>query len=411
MIQWQTEPVLSVVVCLPQPHAQRLASEITNTLHIPATAQTAFQPVDAATVYVIMPEDAMQAQSLLPTVHIAVLSSADDTPANYPGMTMLTGALPQNVLAWLQTLEPQHDTEAPLAPDLEWKPSSAPLTIAPPTQGLALISHQSSIAVYSSGGGVGKTTTAVYLAALAASKRINTGLVELDEDRRGILTYFNKQPKSGLDMIAPSDWAQVERFNATMAQIAVKVDAHLSIVPMVGTTQGMQYMSGDKELHDGLPLLYSWAEHQFDLTIYDLPARIRDHVVLSTLQQADHIILVLEPTEIMLDSTLGYLKLIESLKDVGSQIIQKMQILVNKTPKQRAIGLVPQQMADSLGLPLLGKIPLDPERYINAINHHQIKPDAPWATVFDSLHLINESTAEQKAKGKSKLWPFHRRVS
>ncbi len=398
MIEWADTNTGIIALCLPEPHGSRLAALLRGRMGLEVVAQESFQPVAGASVYIVTPEDAPRILPHKGGADVAIVfgtrGPSDADRLRYPGAVFLTGALPGTVTDWLESRGVPVESL-----DLTWAE-----TLHQPA------AHQSgakSVAVYSSGGGVGKSTVSVYLAAVAAAERVPTGLVELDEDRRGILTYFDRKPKNGLDTLQPTDWEDPARFAAAMAATTVAVGARLTVVPMVGTKYGMQYQTS-MDTEDHLQHLFDWAGKEFALTVYDLPARVRDHVVLQTLQNASHIILVVEPTEIMVDSTMSYLNLIHSIKGVGPQMVGRMSLLVNKVPRQRRAAIPSRQMADALGVPLLGEVPLDPERYMTAINQHRIQLDPNWKAIYAALDLPHAAGSAKTGTDREKVGLFRR---
>lgn len=335
------------------------------------------------------------------------------------GLPVLTGALPQPVLAWAQSV-----VAAPNEDFLTWDQSlgpsqafdtprtSAPGLDHPLTAGLHSVRDVHpvlatmrerlpagrSVAVYSSGGGVGKTTTAVYLATLAAGRHHSATVLELDEDRRGILTYWNQRPRGeGLDSIPAADWTDPERLAERLATLAVTATPRLTVVPMAGTVTGLQYPVANGEM--AIAHLLAWARQQGGWTFVDLPARLRDHTILSVLKIVDQVLWVVEPTELMLDSSRLYLDLLEQLGPDGVALVRKVSLLVNKVEKARAARLDSRAFAEALGLPLLGSIASNPVKYLSGINQHRIDPTPEWESVADRLGIPNAEAPGGRSRG------------
>jgi cellulose biosynthesis protein BcsQ len=392
-IRWQQEEAQElVVVCLPEPHSSRLAREIERT-GARAVVRPAFTPVPGAVRYVVMAgEEAEKAVRAARGARIGVVGA--EPGEVYDGAELLSGPLPGAVLDWLS------DDEG--GPRIAWE--DAPRERS---SGATRAARGLTLAVFSSGGGVGKTTAAVHLSAVA-SRAAETLLVELDEDRRGVLTWFDRRPKEGLDSLSPAEWGDAERFEEAMRRVAVQARYRLTVVPMVGTKFGMQYQVGDQ---DHLGTLYDWAERRAEVVVYDLPARVRDHVVLTTLSRADRVLIVVEPTKVMVESTLGYLDLLNSIPGVGQGIIRKACLLVNKTPARGRVGVPPREMAEALGLPLAGTVTLEPERYLAAINRHQVNLDDQWTELASYLGIPVEEDGGVRVRRQRRhgLFGFLRR--
>ncbi len=265
-----------------------------------------------------------------------------------------------------------------------------------------------SLAVYSSGGGEGKTTMAVYLATIAAQKRHHVGLVELDEEQRSILTYWNQQIRQGgLDSIPPHVWTDPSALAAMFEVIAVPVHARLRVLPMAGTLTGLQY--GRDHASQAVSFLLDWAKAQWTWTFVDLPARLHDASVLSALKAVDHIVWVIEPTETRLDSSRGQLDLLEQLGADGQQIIRKIGLVVNKVEKHRAARLDPASLADSLGLPLWGTVPSDSVKYFSGINQHRVDPTPDWQRIAAALNIMGPDADAKLADTASVRRPWWKR--
>lgn len=416
-----------VVLGLPDPHGARLGRVIEDRLGIPCAVMATLSSLDPTTWVVTTPTwvGRLLDSSIAPD-HLAILWG--DRPGEghsarwvQQGVTILTGPMPRTVLDWLQstalvpadpwTWEDPDDRpptftwedEADAAPVIPSLPRAAPRS-SPAAQGLSL-------AVYSSGGGVGKTTTAVYLATIASRRRLPTGIVELDENRSGLLTYWDrKAPHGGLDSVKPGDWSDPGRLAARLATMAIGVAPRLMALSIVGTSEGLQYHPEDAARDLGH--LYAWARHQWAVTFYDLPATVRDEGVYHTLQAVDRVLFVLEPTEIMLESSLRYLRIIEGLGPVGHDMIRKMGLVVNKVPKSRQARLDPLLLAETLALPLWGQIPENTVRYMAGINQHKIGVTPDWEKLWAALALpVGDAALAVKASDPARRggWLFRKK--
>ena len=429
-----------MLVGLPEPHAARLTATIHERLNVDcAVAAT----VDALSVTAWV----LCAPGWVDRVLEHLGQHGEGTPdrvavlwGNRPlngesqrwtdqGLTVLLGPLPEPVLGWVKTtvthpreetfLTWQESAEAVHDEDWAWAAQGSESGVIPvrgqpalspaagvsseALGGLPAISQRHPagrvVAVYSSGGGVGKTTTAVYLATLATRRRHRAMVLEMDEDRRGILTYWNQRPRGeGLDSIPAADWTDLGRLAERLATLAVTVTPRLTVVPMAGTVTGLQYPVAEGEV--SIARLLAWARQHGGWTFVDLPARLRDHTILSVLKIVDQVLWVVEPTELMLDSSRLYLDLLEQLGPEGVAVVRKVSLLVNKVEKARAARLDSRAFAEALGLPLLGSIASNPVKYLSGINQHRIDPTPEWESVADRLGM---SKAESHT-GHSRGW-------
>lgn len=312
----------------------------------------------------------------------------------------LTGTLPGCVYSFMESLVGSQGAD-----DLTWgEPSDLEFSFHPAQK-------TRSIALFSPGGGVGKTTAVVHLAKLADQARINVGIIETDEDKGGVLRYLGKQPAQvGLDSLEETDWGNEALFDRRIGEI-VQTVGRIKVVPMIGTLNGLVCNVNN------VSLLHEWAKSQFDLTIYDLPPRLRDVMTYSVLQEADQVVLVAEPTDVLMDALQKHLRLCKEVQRFHD-LPQKYQLLVNKVPERE--GLDPEEMAKTLGLPLLGVIPADLEHYDKIINRARfdIPTDSPWRMVYANLGLGGanivpiqsppkaENSSKVKYKGRKGLFGF-----
>ena len=405
----------AIIFGVAEPHATRLARAIEDHNAMTCTVTADLHGLGAQSWIITVPGSAVRLiDAGVDPQRLALLwgDKPLDATANrweQQGITVLPGTMPGCVLDWLNTQAGSAlvwDDETP--GELRWAED------APPSGTGVRGGHRPSsatrgmtLAVYSSGGGVGKTTTAVYLATIASRHRIDTGLIELDENRSGMLTYWDRTVRhGGLDSVKPGDWSDPQRLAATLSQMVVPVAPHLAALAIEGTPEGLQYHREQAE--SDLNHLYTWAQRRWGLTIYDLPATIRDYSVLHTLQTVDAILFVIEPTAIMYESSLRYLNIIQSLGSMGQDIIRKTGLVVNKIPKSRQARLDPAVLGDTLGLPLWGQISEQTQRYMAGINHHRITPTAEWDKLWTALPMNRDATPAAD-RPRRRLSLFHRK--
>ncbi|AFM42959.1 Flp pilus assembly protein, ATPase CpaE [Desulfosporosinus acidiphilus SJ4] len=309
------------------------------------------------------------------TAKVAVLYGSRSVPVSerFEGVRPLTGALPGCIRDWMNqenilTSDAQGDM-------LEWDDSGNDANPSASGKG-----KNRRIGIWSPGGGVGKTTGVVHLAKLAEQDRWNVGIVETDEDKGGVLRYLGKMPaKIGLDSMAKQLWEDPHLFAQEMEKI-VQTVGRIQVVPMTGTVDGLT--CDDKSVDT----LHEWTESRFALTLYDLPPRLRDVMTFSVLNEVDDVIVVVEPTDVLMDAMDKHLRLCREIQKM-QDLPQKYKLIVNKVPENH--GLNPQEMADSLGIPLLGVVPAEIEHYDRIINKGRfvIPNDSPWRTIYQNLNL------------------------
>lgn len=370
-----------------------------NVSTIPLKTITAAELVDAE-VYIFARSDIGENEwdiiaRLGETSKVAVLYANRSVPGNerFEGVSSLQGALPGCIREWVT--QENIFIDASQGDMLEWDDSGS---------GLSTSNNENNrkIGVWSPGGGVGKTTSVVHLAKLAEQGRWNTGIVETDEDKGGVLRYLGKVPaKAGLDSLTKHIWEDPQLFAEEMGNI-VQTVGRIQVVPMTGTVEGLTCTDKTEKV------LHQWASSRWALTIYDLPPRLRDTMTISVLHEVDDVIVVVEPTDVLMDAMEKHLRLcseINFLKDLPS----KYRLLVNKVPENH--GLNPQEMADTLKIPLIGVVPAELEHYDRIINKGKfvIPPDSPWRAVYQNLKLGGMENPSpdpfaKKQKTKKSFW-------
>ena len=367
-----------------------------NVSTIPLKSIVAAEMVDAG-AYIIARSDIGENDWAMVTAlgessKLAVLYGGRPAPPDERrhGVSPCQGALPGCVREWIvQENIFGHESESA---NLEWDDSGS---VPSKTRKIRRIG------VWSPGGGVGKTTTVVHLAKLAEQDRLNVGVIETDEDKGGVLRYLGKTPaRTGLDSVAKQIWEDPQLFAGEMENI-VQTVGRIQVAPMTGTVEGLTCNE------ETVNTLHQWAASRWAFTIYDLPPRLRDVMTISVLNEVDDVIVVVEPTDVLMDAMEKHLRLcseINRFKDFP----QKYKLLVNKVPENH--GLNPQEMADSLGIPLIGVVPAELEHYDRIINKGKfvIPSDSPWRTVYQNLTLGGVKKPvpvpmlkKQKAKSKT----------
>lgn len=288
---------------------------------------------------------------------------------------------PAEAFEWEDDAEPARPAVDPAPPPRRPARGRAPAA-GPRARGV-------SVAVYSCGGGVGKTTTAVYLATLASQRAIRTGIVELDENRGALLATWDLAPRGGgIDSLPPEVWEDPGRLAERLAQTVVPVGPRLGVLPITGTLDGLQFPKESLEAaRAALGHLYAWAGQQWDLVFYDLSFNLRDEAALFTLAAADRVLFVLTPEARTYQAALRTLDILEQLGRDGTAALQKMALVVNKVERPRTARLSPREMARELGLPLAGEIAANGPKYNREINQHRLVVTPEWERLWEALAL------------------------
>jgi ATP-binding protein involved in chromosome partitioning len=368
---------LNIILVIPDRNTgTRLSNHISNKYGVRVTLCNDLHEIeDAQADGIIIYRNSVESLNSLEHIKgkIALLYGNISVPSSDRGVnyTKITGNLPGCVHSFIESLVGWQGVNI----DLEWEETTDLDSSQQPAQKISR-----SVAVFSPGGGVGKTTAAVHLAKLAEQARVNIGVIETDEDKGGVLRFLGKQPAQlGLDSLEETDWGNEALFKRRIGEIVQKV-GRIQVVPMVGTLNGL--VCNIKNVS----VLHEWSRSEYDLTIYDLPPRLRDVMTYSVLEEADEVILVTEPTDVLMDALQKHLRLCKEVQQFH-ELPKKYRLLINKVPERE--GLDPEEMAEALGLPLLGVIPADLEHYNKIINRAKfdIPADSPWRMVYANLGL------------------------
>lgn len=235
------------------------------------------------------------------------------------------------------------------------------------------------IACYSPLGGVGKTTASVMIGKLAQDSGQSVCIIESDNDNAGVLQALGSQPVSdGLGCFLEEEWEQADVFENRIKE-CLQTAHGISVVPIGSDTLGM------KCDQNNIGNLYEWANRQpYSVVIYDLPPQLSELSVYKTLQEVDIIILIGEPTTKAEEKLIRFVTRaqgLQGLKDIES----KLRLLINKYISNA--GITDAEIAETVGIPLIGTIPVDPEGYYKMINNRKITilKDSPWHDVWGAL--------------------------
>lgn len=290
------------------------------------------------------------------------------------GVAILAGDLPRPVDEWAAGLAAASEpvlgwAPGETAPDLAWDPQASPRRAG---RGLIL-------AVSSTAGGVGKTTTASILARLAAEAGQHVVLVEADEDKSGLLRLFGRDPADqGLDTIPRILWDDPDRLFPEVEARGVSLNLRpgsVTIYPMVGQVEGLVL----KRPEPWMALIEHLAQAA-DLVICDLPPRLRDALAYGPVRIADQTLLLYEPTEVNLDAYIKHVAMAKS--DELDLDPRRFRLVLNRWSNA---GLPPEKFERCVpDVPLIGVIPEDLEGHRKYVNTGSITltGDSPWRDLY-----------------------------
>ena len=278
----------------------------------------------------------------------------------------------ENVSGWIRkTLGGEMDDD-----DFSWGFSDEPAQIANSIKPKRRIR----IACYSPLGGVGKTTASVMLGKLAQEAGHSVCIIESDNDNAGVLQALGAQSVTeGLGSLLEEEWEQYSLFENRAASL-IQVINGIAVVPIGSDSLGL------KCDQNNIGNLYEWVNKQsYNVVIYDLPPQLNELSVYKTLQEVDIVILVGEPTTKAEEKLLRFVSRaqgLQGLKDINS----KLRLIINKYVA--TAGITDTEIAETVGIPLLGTIPVDPEHYYRMINDRKlsIPSNSPWRSTWGVIY-------------------------
>jgi cellulose biosynthesis protein BcsQ len=249
---------------------------------------------------------------------------------------------------------------------------------------------------FSPAGGVGKSTGAVYVGTWIAASGLPVCLLELDEDKPGLVRWFGLEPpQRGLDDLPEELFDGGGPLREALRAITVRPGRNLALVPARGLLGGLQIKTKD---HVSALLDTLLAEHA--VVVADCPVRFKDAAVFYTLRRADHILLVADQNKVVLDA------LVRHLADSEALGIPKSRYTLVVNGYMENVGVSVAQIEAALGLEAAAVVPLEPAQYQRSLNAGKVfvSNDAPWAKLGQMLtvELEEEHTVRRPARAAAR---------
>jgi len=250
----------------------------------------------------------------------------------------------------------------------------------------ALVHKPLLIAAHSSGGGVGKSTSATQLAFYFRNKGYKTLLLELDQDKPSIARCTGI-PKHTAGL---TGWTKEDFKTEDSALLAIRrTSAYkkgLTVLPVSPITSSRQllpfndYTSG--EVNNMMGTLLRAAQKEYQIVIADTNPILDDAAVVTILNQADVILFLMEATYIFLDSACGYLDISRQL-----YIDKKTKYVINKYSKNDPVPI--KEIEETLETEVIQVVPVDVDGYRHAADkakpYKPKKGNSPWDDLAENI--------------------------
>lgn len=191
------------------------------------------------------------------------------------------------------------------------------------------------ITVANQKGGVGKTTTAINLAAALAQKGLRTLLVDLDPQGNSTMSFLDRKDveKSMYEVLTDSDVSMFDIVKPTKLANLTVAPARISLAKVESKLLGE--IDGHFRLKDKFQVIRESGE--YDAILIDTPPTL-GMITVNALVASTHILIPIQSSYFALEGTDDLLETIEKIKSRPNPNLQILGVVITLHDKRTTLG-------------------------------------------------------------------------